>query len=229
MMETGGGRRPVDPAVRERDLDEAVARLKGSGVAISSEIRAALAAFGDLVIDRSAVYNLISPADRARFFTRHVSESLTGALIEKAAEAGSLVDIGSGAGLPGIPLALAVPGLRALLVEPRLRKAQFLEMAAFRLGIADRVEVFQGTAEALGRRSEGSLAAGLATARAVSRLEDVWTWSQDLLRPGGWLATWKGPDEAGSEAGALRTPAPTDIEIHPIAWAQRALLLIRKG
>ncbi len=228
MTDKNEGRGDIDPAVRARDIEEAMEILAGTGLSLPSATRDALIEYGDMVIDRSAVYNLISPADRSRFFSRHLTESLCRPLVEKAIRGGSLVDIGSGAGLPGLPLAILVPGLRTLLVEPRLRKVQFLEMAIFKLGLSDRVEVFQGTAEALGRKSRGSLGAGLATARAVSRIENIWAWSQDLIAPGGWLATYKAPADADEEAGSLGNPVPAMIETSPVPGAHRTLVLIQR-
>jgi 16S rRNA (guanine527-N7)-methyltransferase len=218
----------IDPEKITWDLETSIRFLANDGVSLTEEAQTRLREYGELVIERSAAYNLIGPADRERFFTRHITECLCAQLLECAREEDHLVDIGSGAGLPGIPLAIAIPGLKALLVEPRLKKAQFLEMVLFKLGLADRVEVFQGSADALARRSMSQLGAGLATARAVSRLPEVWLWSQALVRSGGWLATFKGKTEVEEETKNLPLPAPTEIRIHRIPRAPRALVRLRR-
>jgi 16S rRNA (guanine527-N7)-methyltransferase len=202
--------------------------LAEAGMALDAETLDRLREFGQRVVDRSETMNLVARGDLPRIYTRHILESLFQPLVDRAGAAGNLVDIGSGAGLPGIPLALACPGLKALLVEPRVRKAQFLEATVFALGLAGRVEVFQGTAESLGRCSGGELGAGLATARSVAELLMLWRWCQSLLRPLGWLATYKAEAEAEGEARSLTDPAPRQFEVSPLPWAPRALLLVQR-
>ena len=211
----------------ERDFQEFERRLAESPVALTQATLTALRRYGMLVAERSGMLNLVSPGDRGRIFTRHLFESLVPGLIGRAEEAGRLVDVGSGAGLPGIPLALACPSLLAVLVEPRLRRAQFLEATVAGLGLSARVEVFHGTVERY-IVSRPPVQAGLVTARAVGSLPRVWTWSLDLLVPGGWLAVFKGPSEAAEETALLAGPAPSDQEICPIPGVPRVLLLLRK-
>ena len=217
---------PVDPAIVEADFREFEAMLVARGQEFPAETLAKLREYGEQVIKRAALLNLISPNDRARFFTRHVAECLAPALVAATAS-GSLVDIGSGAGLPGIPLAIVVPGLRVLLVEPRIRRAQFLEATAVGLGLGDRVEVFHGSAERLMNASDGTLGAGLATARAVVRLENVWPWALNFLRPGGELAVFRGRGEGVEQLAGL-TPEPAATRTAPLAGQPRELLFLRR-
>jgi 16S rRNA (guanine527-N7)-methyltransferase len=126
---------------------------------------------------------LIGPREPARIWDRHVlnSAALAGGITEHA----DVVDVGSGAGLPGIPLALARPDLRIRLVEPMQRRAEFLRevLAALEL----EVEVLCARAEDV---PPGS--ADVVVARAVAPLARLLPWTLPLLRPGGTLLALKG-------------------------------------
>ena len=101
----------------------------------------------------------------------------------------SVADIGSGAGLPGIPLAIAKPGLRVVLVESLSRRAEFLGMVVAELGLE--IEVVRGRAEdATVREAAGGCDA--VTSRAVASLDKLARWSLPLLRPGGRMLAIKG-------------------------------------
>jgi 16S rRNA (guanine527-N7)-methyltransferase len=218
----------VDAGEFEADFQACRSELIQRGQSFSDEQLDQIRRYGDLVVTRSAILNLISPGDRPRVFTRHISECLAPALVAAAQRSLSLVDIGSGAGLPGLPLAIAVPGLRVLLVEPRVRRSQFLEATTLALGLGDRVEVFQGSAERLLSASRGELGAGLATARAVDRLEQVWTWASGLLRAGGELAMYRALDE-GDDALSRLVPAPAGARREPLPGQPRELLFLRRA
>jgi 16S rRNA (guanine(527)-N(7))-methyltransferase RsmG len=217
----------ITPEELTHDFEAFQADMARQGVVLTAESLNALRRFGELVVERSRLLNLIGPADRIRVFSRHVAECLVAPLVEKARGAASLIDIGSGAGLPGIALALAVPDLRAILIEPRLRKSQFLEMAVSTLGLAGRVEVYQGTAESFALGVEGRVRAGLVTARAVGRLPVVWGWSLGLVRPGGWVAVFKGPDEVSPEPAIFGSSPPSKVEVCPVPGQPRSLMMLQ--
>lgn len=202
-------------------------RLAASGILLERNTMEALKRYGEVLAERSKALNLVSSGDRGRIYTRHVFESLVPGLLARAKEAGRLVDVGSGAGLPGIPLALACPDLEALLVEPRLRRAQFLEATVAGFGLARRVEVFHGTVEKHIDAGVGP-GAGLVTARAVGSLPRVWGWALDLLAPGGWLGVFKGPSEVEEEIARIQEPVPSATEVHAVPGAPRVLLLLQK-
>jgi 16S rRNA (guanine527-N7)-methyltransferase len=108
-------------------------------------------------------------------------------------ERGELVDIGSGAGLPGVVLALLRPGLSVILLEPLLRRAVFLEECVTELGLAN-TTVLRARAE---DKAAVRIKADIATARAVAPLDRLIGWAAPLLRPGGELLAIKGQSAAG--------------------------------
>lgn len=138
---------------------------------------------------------LIGPREADRLWERHV---LNCAVVQELVPTGAVVlDVGSGAGLPGIPLALARPDVRVELVEPLLRRTTWLEEVLTELGVGDRVEVTRGKAAVVGPRR-----ADVVTARAVASLEKLLVMSRRLARPGGLLLALKGAS-AEAEVGAV--------------------------
>ncbi|OBF57267.1 16S rRNA (guanine(527)-N(7))-methyltransferase [Mycobacterium sp. 852002-53434_SCH5985345] len=130
---------------------------------------------------------LLGPREVERIWERHV---LNSAAVAELLEPGErVIDIGSGAGLPGIPLALARPDLDVVLLEPLLRRSEFLSEVVDQLGLA--VEVVRGRAEELWVRHQfGERDA--AVSRAVASLDKLAKWSMPLLRPGGRMLAIKG-------------------------------------
>jgi 16S rRNA (guanine527-N7)-methyltransferase len=113
-----------------------------------------------------------------------------------------VVDVGSGAGLPGLVLAIARVDLRVDLVEPLARRSQFLTEAVALLGLTDRVRVVRGRAEERAVRSEIG-GASWVTARAVAPLDRLVGWCLPLLEVGGHVVAMKG-SQAAAEVSAHR-------------------------
>ena len=130
-----------------------------------------------------------------------------------------MVDVGSGAGLPGIPLALARPDLHVTLLEPLARRVAFLTRCVDRLGL-DRVTVVRGRAEEGPSAQLGG--ADVVTARAVAPLDRLAGWCLPLLRPGGRLLAMKGRPRPRSWPPPVRCPAP------PTRWSRRRAIRLRR-
>lgn len=145
---------------------------------------------------------LMGPRERPRLWDRHVLNCAAGAT--HLGEGESVVDIGSGAGLPGIPLALARPDLSITLVEPLLRRATFLQEIIDILGVD--VRVIRGRAEEKAI-IDAAGGADVVTSRAVAPLAKLAGWSAPLLRFEGRMVALKGEsaaDEIERDAAALR-------------------------
>lgn len=134
---------------------------------------------------------LMGPRERPRMWDRHVLNSAAAG--SGMSEGESVVDIGSGAGLPGIPLALARPDLTVTLVEPLLRRTRFLDEVVADLGID--VSVLRGRAEEKQIIADAG-GADVVTSRAVAPLAKLAAWSAPLLRPGGRMVALKGESAA---------------------------------
>ncbi|MDY6869829.1 MAG: 16S rRNA (guanine(527)-N(7))-methyltransferase RsmG [Actinomycetota bacterium] len=130
---------------------------------------------------------LIGPRETDRIWDRHILNSAV--LGELVVRGERIADIGSGAGLPGIPLALARPDIHVTLIEPMRRRCVFLTEAVGALGIA--ATVVRGRAEDAGVRGEvGEM--DVVVSRAVGSLDRLASWSMGLLRDGGRMLALKG-------------------------------------
>ncbi|WP_202931639.1 16S rRNA (guanine(527)-N(7))-methyltransferase RsmG [Mycobacterium neumannii] len=130
---------------------------------------------------------LIGPREVERIWERHILNSV--ALSELVEPDQRVADIGSGAGLPGIPLALARPDLHVTLIEPLLRRSEFLREMVDELGVD--VTVVRGRAEEPGVRKQLG-ETDVVVSRAVASLDKLTRWSMPLLRVDGHMLALKG-------------------------------------
>lgn len=173
------------------DPPPAADRLFGPGLEAAHRYAAILAGAG-------VEWGLLGPREVDRIWDRHVLNSA--AIAELLASGETVADIGSGAGLPGIPLALARPDLRVTLIEPLLRRSEFLTAVVDELGVD--VTVVRGRAEEPTTLEQvGKMDA--VTSRAVAALDKVARWSLPLLRTDGRMLAMKG-ERAEAEIVAHR-------------------------
>ncbi len=153
--------------------------------------------YAELLADAGVRRGLIGPREVPRLWERHLLNCAV--LSEVIPQDMTVCDVGSGAGLPGIPLALARPDLQITLLEPLLRRTTFLDEVVKLLALSN-VTVVRGRAEEM----VGKLpAVDVVTARAVAPLERLAGWGLPLLRPHGEMAVLKG-DTAEEELKAAR-------------------------
>lgn len=154
----------------------------------------------DILASRGVDWGLIGPREVDRLWTRHVLNSV--ALAGLVADGSSVLDVGSGAGLPGIPLAILRPDLRITLLEPLLRRYNFLAEVVAALGLTDAVTVLRGRAEDQHDQWQ------VVTARAVAALPKLLGWCLPLVASGGELLALKGESaeqELVESQGLLRS------------------------
>jgi 16S rRNA (guanine527-N7)-methyltransferase len=159
--------------------------------------------YAELLATEGVLRGLIGPREAPRLWERHLLNCAV--LAELVPDSASVADVGSGAGLPGLVLAIARPDLRLTLVEPLLRRTRFLDEVVEELGLQARVEVVRGRAEELG----GTRPFDVVTARAVAPLERLARWCLPLVDPSGELIAMKGAS-ARAEVEAAR-PALTAL------------------
>lgn len=152
---------------------------------------------------------LIGPLEPARLWTRHILNSAVAAPLFPAA--GRVGDIGSGAGLPGLVLAIARPDVEWVLIEPMERRVAWLDEQREALGLTN-VEVIRGRGE---EWKQGAVLDAV-TARAVSALRTLIPLTAPLLRPGGELILLKGANAQNEIAAAekvIRTHGLKDVRV----------------
>ncbi len=141
--------------------------------------------YAELLATEGVVRGLIGPREAPRLWDRHLLNcAVLGELLPRGA---TVCDIGSGAGLPGLVLAIARPDLALTLVEPLLRRTTFLEEVCAELELAN-VEVLRGKADLL----HGQRSFEVVTSRAVAPLDRLLGWSMPLVAPTGALVAMKG-------------------------------------
>ncbi|MFF3857057.1 16S rRNA (guanine(527)-N(7))-methyltransferase RsmG [Micromonospora sp. NPDC002575] len=164
------------------------------------------AAYAELLATDGVVRGLIGPREAPRIWDRHLLNCA--AVAERIPPDASVLDVGSGAGLPGLVLAIARPDLTVVLVEPLARRTSFLVEVVEELGLAKTVRVFRGRAEeaATGATGVGPFSADIVTARAVAPLDRLAAWCLPLTVRGGRLVAMKGAsaaDEIAEHAEAV--------------------------
>lgn len=165
---------------------------------VDSDLETAEAVFGDgfetikryvdILTTRGVEWGLLGPKEASRVWERHVLNSA--ALASLIPEGSRVADVGSGAGLPGVPLAIQRTDLRMTLIEPLLRRSNFLTEVVDELGLADRVEVLRARAEDCDSTFD------VVTARAVAKLPTLVGWTKNLFVPDGQLLALKGVSAA---------------------------------
>jgi 16S rRNA (guanine527-N7)-methyltransferase len=182
----------------------AAAAIFGPGLDIAQR-------YADILADAAVERGLLGPHEADRIWDRHLLNSA--AIGELLGPNERIVDIGSGAGLPGIPLAIARPDLHVVLLEPLLRRSEFLDEVIAELGL--HVEVVRGRAEEPSAREQmGERDA--AVSRAVAPLDKLTKWSMPLLRPDGRMLAIKGeraPDEVNEHRRAMAAAGAADVRV----------------
>ncbi|MFF5214122.1 16S rRNA (guanine(527)-N(7))-methyltransferase RsmG [Micromonospora sp. NPDC000442] len=202
---TGPGGTPPGPAavpprpttaVLPPELAEAASRLFGVRLEVA-------AAYGELLATDGVVRGLIGPREAPRIWDRHLLNCA--AVAELIPPGASVLDVGSGAGLPGLVLAIARPDLAVTLIEPLARRTAFLNETVEALGLTNSVRVFRGRAEEAGAGSDVG-PGDVVTARAVAPLDRLAGWCLPLTGIGGRLLALKGAsaaDEIAEHADAV--------------------------
>jgi 16S rRNA (guanine527-N7)-methyltransferase len=194
----------IDPCAQDAAVPDAAAEVFGPRLGLAQRYAEVLATTG---VERG----LLGPREVSRVWDRHLLNSA--AIAELLDPEAQVVDIGSGAGLPGLPLAIARPDLRVVLLEPLLRRSEFLREVVDDLGLE--VEVVRGRAEeSLVRdRLAGSDAA---VSRAVAALDKLTKWSMPLLKQDGQMIAIKGeraPDEVREHRRVMEASGATDVRV----------------
>ena len=180
-----------------------VSRETSSLDALPDEVRSRLDAYLDLIRSWAPKLDLVSPGDLDRLEDRHLGDALRAVAVIDSLADGPAVDVGSGAGFPGIPLALAARPRPWRLLEPRRRRAAFLEEVT--RALAPDVEVLAMSAEDAAREIRLTEHA-VAVARALAPPDEALGLLTPLLREGGTAIVWVGADAKLPTGSRLSAP-----------------------
>lgn len=194
--------------------------LKNNYGALSESAVKRLEAYGDMLAEATQRMGLVARGDAKRIFVRHIQEALAPQLVGYLPDGKRVIDVGSGGGLPGIPLAIVRDDLVMTLVEPRHRKAAFLEKTVLSLGLS--VEVMTASVDAVARRHperrwDVVVSRGLKWTRPMVKVLG------DILEPDGALLRFGDPAfrAEGVEVSRLEGDEPRAIQRWPReAWSE---------
>lgn len=200
-------------------MDEMRGVLEEAGLSLSETALRGLAVYQDMLADWNERMDLTN-VPREEMAARHFLDSLLPLRAEGLfPENARIIDVGTGAGFPGLALAVARPDLSVTLLEAQGKRCAFLSAVRDRLGL-ERVTVIQDRAEVLGQRTEYREQFDRAVARAVAPLNVLCEYLLPFVRTGGCALCWKGPAlDAEMEDGAFaaralggRMEAPVTLE-----------------
>jgi 16S rRNA (guanine527-N7)-methyltransferase len=181
----------VDQALQELLVTGAA----GMGVALDDKAVMCFSAYMTLLQQWGKKINLTTRLDSEEIIVYHFLDSLAGVPIVASFPHGRMVDLGSGAGLPSLPLKFALPGLNLVLIDSIRKKVAFCQAVVRSVGAAG-VSVIWGRGEDFGSRPEHSRGYDWAVSRALGRSADVAGMALPFLAPGGSLILYKGDPES---------------------------------
>ncbi len=202
-----------------RNVLEFAGVCRKNGLALDEPALARLERYADLLREWNVRVNLVSRRDTENLWSAHLLHSVSILFVADLPVAATVMDLGSGGGLPGIPLAIVRPDLRVVLVDSIAKKSAALSTMVSELGLPN-VEVVCGRAEQLGPGHERRY--GVVIARAVAPLEDLLKWSAKLYDrgvPGGpMLVAFKGGDLEEELARAKMRGKGVDMRVVPLVF-----------
>jgi len=207
---------PLPPGYDEV-LEAGLAELR---LSLTTAARAAIDGHVRLLLAWTSAINLTGIRDPAAVALAHVVDSLTAVAVLRERGVDRFLDLGSGGGFPGLPLAVALPATRALLLEPIRKKAAFLSTVTTGIGMSATVETAPVRAEALAADVRHRSRWPAVTARAVAALGELVELAFPILEPGGVLVAWKRCDLEREWAGGERAVAAMGggtLEVLPMA------------
>ena len=189
--------------------------LAAAGLELDETALSRLETYHDMLLDWNTRMDLTS-VSADRMAARHFLDSL---LPLKASglipEEGRLIDVGTGAGFPGLPLAIARPSLQVTLLEAQGKRCQFLQAVCQALGL-ENVTIINDRAENLGRTEGHREGYDRAVARAVAALPVLAEYLLPFVREGGMALCWKGPAVAGEQADGAAAAARLGGRLLPL-------------
>lgn len=204
---------------QSRAVDQAVDLMRSQTTDWGWPLRPAQAALLRRYAEMLATYaqaNVIGTKDLRQILLDHVLDSLSCLSLEEVLLQGKLIDVGTGGGLPGIPLAVAQPGLSVTLLEATEKKAAFLRSAKEGLNLAH-LEVLNERAEIAGAAKAYREQYEVATSRALASLPVVLEYSAPFVKIGGQILAMKGRLEGDELADGRRAAAKLGVELQEVA------------
>jgi 16S rRNA (guanine527-N7)-methyltransferase len=173
---------------------QVIATLRAFELDIPESLAVRIGDYVRLLLRWNQKVSLTTVTAPQEILTRHFGESLFGARVA-GIEAGRLLDVGSGAGFPALPIAMAVPAIREILLEPNIKKAAFLAETSRQMGLLGRVDVVRARLEEYAAPEQGF---EFVTSRAVRVTKEFLEKCREMLTDAGKLVLWLGQEDIAS-------------------------------
>ncbi|MAE64205.1 MAG: 16S rRNA (guanine(527)-N(7))-methyltransferase RsmG [Phycisphaeraceae bacterium] len=206
--------------------------LEGLGITVPAPMLDRLAGYLDLLLEANRQFNLTSVRDPAEAWQRHIVDSLTLLpFLEDLPEGARIIDVGTGGGLPGIPLAITRPDLRVTLLESTGKKSAFCDRCRETLPL-ENARIVNDRAEEAGRRDDHRQQYDAAVCRALGPMRVLLEYTMPLIRVGGMLLAMKGPkaeaelEVSGDALDALGAGALQVVDAYPPQFGQSTVVVV---
>lgn len=205
------------------------------GVSLDDDQIEAMRTYWRAVLETNRHTNLTRITEDREATLKHFVDSLTVLRTGLFHEGVRVVDVGSGAGFPGVPLKIARPDLHVTFIDATLKRVRFLQNVIELLSWSG-ADAVHGRAEELGRRAPFRAAFDIAVARAVAKLEVLASWCLPLVTPGGHFIAMKGPEvdeELHNARAAIASGGGEVVRVEqlrlPEGAGERTLIIVRRG
>lgn len=175
----------------QQEIEELCKKLSSCGLVLDNGKRRQLLKYASKIAEWNRRINLISTKDIERIVDKHFAESLAVALLIDFPSGSRVLDMGSGAGFPGVPLKISRPDLKLVLLDSKRMRSLFLRDVVTDLALPD-TKVLCKRGESLREQQDYQGAFDFVLARAVAKLKMLWEWSYPLLKKSGQLVALKG-------------------------------------
>ena len=184
-----------------------------------------LVEYMDMILEKNQYINLTSVRDRDEALQKHIADSLSCDFMEEYEAAENVIDIGTGAGFPGVPLAIVSPDKKFTLVDSLNKRLRIIDELTGELGIKN-VTTVHGRAEDVGKSKEHREQYDICVSRAVASLDVLCEWCLPLVKKGGYFVAYKGENvsrETEDAANAIKLLGGKIAEIRKVQTEEESI------
>lgn len=179
--------------------------LEENGIEFTDKMRDKFSSYMEEILDWNEKVNLTAITDKEEFVQKHFTDSILCAGRKEIREANNIIDVGTGAGFPGVPLAIVLPDKHFVLMDSLNKRLKIIEEICAKLNISN-VEVKHARAEELGQNKEYRECFDLCVSRAVANLATLSEYCLPFVKVGGYFFAYKGPEAENEVRAAAGAP-----------------------
>lgn len=184
-----------------------------------------LVEYMDMILEKNQYINLTAVRDRDEALQKHIADSLSCDFMEEYEAAENVIDVGTGAGFPGVPLAIVSPDKKFTLVDSLNKRLRIIDELTGELGIKN-ITTVHGRAEDVGKSKEHREQYDICVSRAVASLDVLCEWCLPLVKKGGYFVAYKGENvsrETEDAANAIKLLGGKIAEIRKVQTEEESI------